>query len=732
MNKRALAGYIAIGVALLCLLSFHGKGGRKEEMRLELHSEESGVCEWLPGLSLAKGNYQLLLIAANDGSGIENEVEICSDDSGVIRLGSISSNDYSTSYPLELSNASNIVYVRTLSDEDGTKVNLTGMVIEPVQGTLYSDAWWFLGIFTLLYVLLGVYLFNEKLNRERAWTALALFAAVIIVSAPLYKPYLTVGHDIRFHLYRIEGIKDALLSGQLPVRLHPTFNHGYGYGTATLYPELFLYIPALLRIMGMSIPMAYQTFCFLINLGTAFLVFYSVKSVTKSRYASLASALLYTFSLYRLVCLYERAALGEVLGLCFIPLVIAGLYHVILGDQKKWRLLMVGCTLVFQPHMISTVLTALLGVILGILYFPRLWKERRFLSLGKALLGTALLSMWYLIPLLDFYRLDLRMHFVKSFTFFQNAVYVPQLLEGLGRGTGLSYDLPGGQLGEMTMTVGLLVWLCVFVCGGIYLIDKKQKKGYGFALFLIGLFSMFAATTWFPWEQLEQYGIVKKIVSVLQFPWRLLGYSSLLLVISTGFLLAENEHRIPGKWRCGLLVIAVMIGMYGVTQYNMTMDNQGIFLAKSAAIPTAGANGATEEYLLDGHDFTRCIPDQYIASDRKLQITERQKSGTNVFFVYENAADGSWVEVPLLWYPGYRAVDEEGNVLKLSRGDGNYLRVYLNQSHGEVYLSYGSRKVYRAAEAVTLLALAAFVGYTIREKRGKYRREKESHAKQSK
>ena len=90
------------------------------------------------------------------------------------------------------------------------------------------------------------------------------------------------------------------------------------------------------------------------------------------------------------------------------------------------------------------------------------------------------------------------------------------------------------------------------------------------------------------------------------------------------------------------------------------------------------------------------------------------------------------MEVPLLWYPGYRAVDEEGNVLKLSRGDGNYLRVYLNQSHGEVYLSYGSRKVYRAAEAVTLLALAAFVGYTIREKRGKYRREKESHAKQSK
>ena len=730
MNKRALAGYIIVGLLLALLFAMQIGSSDKAELSLKLSSESDGVTEWLPGLSLADGEYQILLIAANDGSGIENQVEIYTDDAGTILESVVSSNDYSTAYRIQLTNPSNIVYIRTIADEEGAKVSLTGMVVEPANegGILYTDTIWFVVFFLLLYALLGLYLFNSRLDQQKALPVLILFAAVVAASTPLLKPYLTVGHDIRFHLYRIESIKDALLSGQFPVRLHPTFNHGYGYGTSALYPELFLYIPAVFRILGMSIPMAYQVFCFLINLTTAFTVYYSMNLITRSRYASLATSLIYTLSLYRLVCLYERAALGEVLGLCFIPLVIAGLYHVLLGEQKRWPVLMIGCTLVFQTHMISTVLTAALGVVLGLVYLPRLLKDRRWLSLAKALGGTVLLSMWFLIPMFDFYRLDLRMHSVTSFTFYQNAVYVPQLLEGLGRGTGLSYDLAGGQLGEMTMTVGLLVWLCVLICGGVYLVDRKQKKGFGFVLFLGGLFSLLATTTWFPWEQLEHFAVVEKIVTVLQFPWRLLGYSSLLFVMAAGLLLAENEERIKGKEKYAVLAIAAGIGLYGVTQYNMTMDNQEIFLQKTEAIPTGGANGETEEYLLDGHDFSRCIPGNYVLSDDEIELSGQYKYGTNVSFSYSEAKEGDWVEVPLLWYPGYRAVDETGEVMTLARGDGNYLRVYLEGETGEVHITYGSRKIYRAGEACTLASLAAMAGYAIINGKNKRRRETEKNA----
>ncbi len=56
---------------------------------------------------------------------------------------------------------------------------------------------------------------------------------------PLFSGTIGFGHDLNFHLYRIEGIKDGILSGQFPVRIHPTHNNGYGYITASVYPELF-------------------------------------------------------------------------------------------------------------------------------------------------------------------------------------------------------------------------------------------------------------------------------------------------------------------------------------------------------------------------------------------------------------------------------------------------------------------------------------------------------------
>lgn len=59
---------------------------------------------------------------------------------------------------------------------------------------------------------------------------------------PLLNEYIIVGHDLAFHLNRIEGIKKGLLSGQFPVRIHPTHFGGYGYATPIMYPEMLLYI----------------------------------------------------------------------------------------------------------------------------------------------------------------------------------------------------------------------------------------------------------------------------------------------------------------------------------------------------------------------------------------------------------------------------------------------------------------------------------------------------------
>ena len=75
---------------------------------------------------------------------------------------------------------------------------------------------------------------------------LFLIALGLFSSYPLYTFYLQYGHDLLFHLFRIDGIADGLQSGQFPVRLYGNDLNGYGYGVSMFYPELFLYVPALL------------------------------------------------------------------------------------------------------------------------------------------------------------------------------------------------------------------------------------------------------------------------------------------------------------------------------------------------------------------------------------------------------------------------------------------------------------------------------------------------------
>ena len=67
------------------------------------------------------------------------------------------------------------------------------------------------------------------------------------------------GADWRFHLSRIEGIAQALREGQFPVRVYSQAKDGYGYAPSLFYGELFLYFPAVLRLLGMSVQGAYRT-----------------------------------------------------------------------------------------------------------------------------------------------------------------------------------------------------------------------------------------------------------------------------------------------------------------------------------------------------------------------------------------------------------------------------------------------------------------------------------------
>lgn len=81
----------------------------------------------------------------------------------------------------------------------------------------------------------------------------------------------------------------------------------------------------------------------------------------------MTAAFFYTLSAYRLINLYTRSAVGEVLATVFLPLLMLGMYQLFYGNYKKWLTAVLAFTALFQSHMISTELALGFAVLFALL-----------------------------------------------------------------------------------------------------------------------------------------------------------------------------------------------------------------------------------------------------------------------------------------------------------------------------------------------------------------------------
>lgn len=145
----------------------------------------------------------------------------------------------------------------------------------------YLDIW-IQGILLLGVLVIGGVFYLKKQVNNKFKIAIFLILIALFVSYPLYNDYLVYSHDINFNLVRIEGLKETLGNGQIPARIHAIENNGYGYATSLLYPELFLYIPAILRLLNTSMVFTFKLFLVLINIASVVSMYIAVKKISKS------------------------------------------------------------------------------------------------------------------------------------------------------------------------------------------------------------------------------------------------------------------------------------------------------------------------------------------------------------------------------------------------------------------------------------------------------------------
>lgn len=700
--------YICIAVALITIILFMLNSFSFKSMSFALSAEgetaDRSLTAYSPHLSFPKGEYTFNL------SGSAYAV-ITTADGNVLGEG-----EGNVTVTLEKDESDIIV----CSEKDSSLSNVT----VSKNGVLYTDLI-FVGLFLAAAMAGIIYLrFSKRSSRECCIIAGIIAAAVIIASYPLFGGTILFGHDLNFHLYRMEGIKDGLLSGQFPVRVHPTHNNGYGYITASVYPELFLYFPAILRVLGVSSVTAYSTFLVGVNALTAFIMYYSTKGISKSKYAGLLASVIYTLSTWRVINLYYRAALGEALAMAFFPLVIYGLYCILQGDRKKWWVFALACTGVFQSHIISTLFVALTTVIMLIIFAKDFVKDKRYKELIKAAVLTVLLNAWFLAPFLTYYLgLDMSIkHVAENTEFWQNAIFPPQLFNVFNTSFGFSKLVDEGMKNDMSLSLGLGVSVCAVICLAYFTTRKKRllenSEKFNFIFFAFGVLLVFMATTLFPWQLLQKSHLINKFCGTVRMPWRFLSLASPVFTVTAAIITAaaakkDNARKIILAVAC--FVCAVSFVSWG----NAYITQNDPAVKKGTAVSTYKASGYDDEYFIMGTKTASLNPGEYKTSSPSVEVISYEKKGTNIELEISGAEEGSYVEVPLLYYPGYSVRDNNSDKLETMAGRNKVMRIILNEGTSSVKIKYSGFWYFKLADLLTLLTLIGWGVIIYGRKKGK-------------
>lgn len=138
----------------------------------------------------------------------------------------------------------------------------------------------------------------NKITSNKKNILIFLLIATFITSFSLLLSKMYWGHDLVFHLSRIRAIKDNLNLGVVGGYMYPNYLDGYGYGNPLFYPDIFLYIPAIISYLGLSILSSYKLFLVLINFLTFLTMYITIKSITGNKKSAIVSSIMYGCASY--------------------------------------------------------------------------------------------------------------------------------------------------------------------------------------------------------------------------------------------------------------------------------------------------------------------------------------------------------------------------------------------------------------------------------------------------
>jgi len=767
--KKILLGIAAVLDMLLILFCIAGVCGKKEvydwteqEMSVyegsmddsgryyidETDGAGEGVCLAMNLPDLKSGVYEVFLEFQSENFNGSNVTVEGSDyrrlySNGATLLSSDWEKDVSYRFRLKGKPSDAQVFIRY---SGAGALEITGFRVVHTHQE-YGMFLFFVLLFSLIAVcVLCVFAGKEKIrpDREKRRILFGLSVIFFLSCTNLMIDYMHVGDDVYFHLNRIEGIAREWMAGHFPARMHSYCLYGLGYPSSIMYPDVLLWPIALLRVIGFDLTFCYKAVIVLQNLLTVLLSYFSFRGIFRDKKAALWGCAVYTLSLYRLYNIYGRAAVGEFTAMTFLPLICCGLTRVFSPDEETVRdkktvlILAFGYTGVLYSHVLSMELAAAFTVILCILFWKRFFRKSTFLTFVKAALLSVALSLWFLVPFLDYsLHADMQvfgrwnpiqilgLYPLQLFWVFPWSGYNPHVY-ATGMQDIRAYGIGMGLLAVFLYYLYLRITSAVTVRTGsagaafgnaaVYADLEKEDTDYrktGTAA-VIGFLAMLMSLSLFPWDRISGLSqAVRMAVSSIQFPYRFLVIATIALTYLGCGMFVMLKRKGDGKkgnlFAAAVLAMTLFSGIF-------YLNDEIQYLYWSGLRDVAGMGfGMIEagEYLPKGADELRYT---VVETGSGVRIEDYDKINSHVEFACENSTDQeSYVDCNLLCYPGYHAWNQEsGKKLPVTKGKNSVLRIQIPAGYeGVVEVDFTGESYWKAADVLSAVLWAAVFGYFV-------------------
>lgn len=533
-------------------------------------------------------------------------------------------------------------------------------------------------------------------------------------------------HDGNYHLYRFATSISAFDDGQKFLQLDTDQLQGFGQAPNLFYGPMLSWLVLVVFKITSNLQISLMFLMLVATIATTFGAYYASKKIFKSEKAGFFTALIFTLEPFHVGELLTRGSFSEYLAFAFIPFIILAIYQIIFEsktDFKRIFMLAFSAFGIIMNHNLTAVLIAAMAALFVVFNIRKVFSKPKILfSLILAGILAVGFSAIFILPFLEVREVGIYNIFNPDFQkwFYVNGSQVTPA------DAWLPTNMFRPPAGHASVVFGLSPVLLVLTIG--FLVFRKDIKNENYRRFSMMSIVISVIFVLFSTRIFAFIPAVQNFHSMLQFSQRMLIIQSVLLPFVAGYFIGEklkNKREImitaaiasisyihittsaiePGK---------VSLPMNVGVDYNL-VDGISIAMGEYQPIFPKVENVKDISETAAGY-VKKTISEKGRKADvisGSAKISEFEKKGSRMRLVVSENKNGAEIELPMFYYPGFKAV-LNGKPVKTSYSNKNRMvSVKLNPGqNGALEVYYGispATKIGSIVSGLSFLACGLFM-----------------------